>query len=115
MATSSAQASFDFEAWAEQISSQFRDLNMNEPGQWPLLPKLVAGLFAAVVVPVLAAQRKGSRKADQEPKLISRACASLRMSAMRKHSFSGKSRVSADSPPKTSFHGFCTPRRASVA
>lgn len=53
MATSSAQASFDFEAWAEQISSQFRDLNMNEPGQWPLLPKLVAGLFAAVVVVVI--------------------------------------------------------------
>lgn len=53
MATSSAQAGFDFEAWAEQISSQFRDLNMNEPGQWPLLPKLVAGLFAAVVVVII--------------------------------------------------------------
>lgn len=34
----------------EQARSQFRNLNMNEPGQWPVLPKAVAWLLAAVAV-----------------------------------------------------------------
>jgi type IV pilus assembly protein PilO len=34
----------------EQARSQFRNLNMNEPGQWPVLPKAVAWLAAAVAV-----------------------------------------------------------------
>jgi type IV pilus assembly protein PilO len=34
----------------EQARSQFRNLNMKEPGQWPVLPKAVAWLLAAVAV-----------------------------------------------------------------
>lgn len=34
-----------------EASSQFKGLNMNQPGQWPILPKLVA--FAAVAVACL--------------------------------------------------------------
>lgn len=37
-----------------QASSQFRDLNPNEPGQWPLLPKLAVWLAAAAMVVVMA-------------------------------------------------------------
>jgi type IV pilus assembly protein PilO len=37
----------------EQARSQFRNLNMNEPGQWPVLPKAVAW-FAAAAAVVLA-------------------------------------------------------------
>lgn len=37
----------------EQARSQFRNLNMNEPGQWPVLPKAAAWLAAAAVVVVL--------------------------------------------------------------
>ena len=33
------------------MSGQFKGLNPNEPGQWPILPKLAA--FAAVVVAVV--------------------------------------------------------------
>ncbi|MCW5610405.1 MAG: type 4a pilus biogenesis protein PilO [Rubrivivax sp.] len=36
----------------EQARSQFRNLNMNEPGQWPVLPKAVAWLAAAAAVVV---------------------------------------------------------------
>ena len=37
----------------EQARSQFRNLNMNEPGQWPVLPKAAAWLAAAVAVVVV--------------------------------------------------------------
>jgi len=42
--------SFDLNAWGQQAAEQFKGLNPNEPGQWPLLPKLAcfigAGLLA---------------------------------------------------------------------
>jgi type IV pilus assembly protein PilO len=45
---------FDFQALQEQVASQFRGLNPNEPGQWPLLPKALVWLAAAVLVVVIA-------------------------------------------------------------
>lgn len=44
----------DFQALQEQIASQFRGLNPNEPGQWPLLPKALVWAAAAIFVVVLA-------------------------------------------------------------
>jgi type IV pilus assembly protein PilO len=37
----------------ERAAGQFRGLNMNEPGQWPPLPKAVAFAFVAVAVVVI--------------------------------------------------------------
>lgn len=42
----------DVNAWFEQAQEQFRGLNPNEPGQWPLLPKL--GTFIVTALGVLA-------------------------------------------------------------
>jgi type IV pilus assembly protein PilO len=42
----------DFNTVFESASSQFRGLNPNEPGQWPLLPKVAT--WAAVVAAVVA-------------------------------------------------------------
>ncbi len=36
-----------------ELASQFRGLNPNEPGQWPILPRLATWLFAALAVVVL--------------------------------------------------------------
>ncbi len=44
--------SVDINAWFEGVAEQFRGLNPNEPGQWPLLPKLAA--FFVVVLAVIA-------------------------------------------------------------
>lgn len=44
---------FDLNAWFQDAQDQFKGLNPNEPGQWPLLPKLAVFLFAAVVVVAL--------------------------------------------------------------
>lgn len=41
---------FDLNAWFEDAQDQFRNLNTNEPGQWPILPKVTAFLFAAIAV-----------------------------------------------------------------
>lgn len=41
---------FDLNAWAAQAQDQFRGLNPNEPGQWPILPKITAFIFTAVAV-----------------------------------------------------------------
>jgi len=49
MATKSS--SVDVSRLFEQAADQFRGLNANEPGQWPILPKLAA--FAAVVLGVV--------------------------------------------------------------
>jgi type IV pilus assembly protein PilO len=43
------KTSFDLNAWGQQAAEQFRGLNVNEPGQWPLLPKLAAYAVATVV------------------------------------------------------------------
>ncbi|MEO8296660.1 MAG: type 4a pilus biogenesis protein PilO [Burkholderiales bacterium] len=46
--------SIDFESLQETIAAQFRGLNPNEPGQWPLLPKSLAWAAAGVLVIVIA-------------------------------------------------------------
>jgi type IV pilus assembly protein PilO len=50
MAKASKQ-NFDVTSFFEGAASQFRGINMREPGQWPLLPKLAA--FLAVVLVML--------------------------------------------------------------
>jgi type IV pilus assembly protein PilO len=45
------KASMDLNSVFAELSGQFRGLNPNEPGQWPLLPRLAT--FAAVVIAVL--------------------------------------------------------------
>ena len=40
----------DLNAWFADAQDQFRNLNLNEPGQWPILPKLAAFLFTGIVV-----------------------------------------------------------------
>jgi type IV pilus assembly protein PilO len=50
MATSRQNLNFDLESTLAQVRSQFRGLNLNEPGQWPALPKLAAGLVVALFV-----------------------------------------------------------------
>jgi type IV pilus assembly protein PilO len=42
--------SADMNTVFQDAASQFRGLNLDQPGQWPALPKLVAWLFAAAVV-----------------------------------------------------------------
>lgn len=53
MATQTKTPAFDVTASLEQIASQFRGLNRNEPGQWPLLPKLATWLLLGLMVLVL--------------------------------------------------------------
>lgn len=52
MATKRPSVNIDINAWFEGVAEQFRGLNPNEPGQWPLLPKLAA--FFVVVLAVIA-------------------------------------------------------------
>ena len=72
----SMNVNFDVNAWFAQAQDQFRGLNPNEPGQWPLLPKLAAFALTAVAVmalgwfAVLSGQNdelQGQR--DREPQL----------------------------------------------
>lgn len=49
-----ANLSVDLEGLFAEASTQFRGLNPNEPGQWPLLPKAAVWLAAAVLVVLLA-------------------------------------------------------------
>lgn len=46
-------AKFDFNAWMRDAGEQFKGLNPNEPGQWPLLPKLATFSVVAVIMVVL--------------------------------------------------------------
>jgi type IV pilus assembly protein PilO len=43
---------FDVTTLLDQAAAQFRNLNTNEPGQWPALPKAAAWLASAVAVVV---------------------------------------------------------------
>jgi type IV pilus assembly protein PilO len=43
----------DLNAWFEDAQAQFRNLNPNEPGQWPLVPKVTTFLFAALATVAL--------------------------------------------------------------
>lgn len=53
MVSTSKSQSFDLNAWFSELSDQFRDLNPNEPGQWPTAPKLTAyfvvGAFVCLI------------------------------------------------------------------
>jgi type IV pilus assembly protein PilO len=53
MATKAAPINVDLNSVFEGAASQFRGLNPNEPGQWPLLPKLAVWALVAVAVVVL--------------------------------------------------------------
>ena len=53
MATKSKNASVDLNSVFEGAASQFRGLNPNEPGQWPLLPKALTWSAVALVVVIL--------------------------------------------------------------
>jgi type IV pilus assembly protein PilO len=53
MATQAKDRSADFLAALRGGLGQFRDLNPNQPGQWPLLPRLTVWTFVAVIVVVL--------------------------------------------------------------
>jgi type IV pilus assembly protein PilO len=53
MATSKKSVNVDVAQAAGSVADQFRGLNPNEPGQWPLLPKLAVALVVAVVVAVV--------------------------------------------------------------
>ncbi len=53
MATKTASANMDLSRLFEQAGDQFRGLNMNEPGQWPPLPRIAAWLLVSVLVVVL--------------------------------------------------------------
>lgn len=50
MATHKQAINIDLNSVFESAASQFRGLNPNEPGQWPLLPKLATWLLAVVAV-----------------------------------------------------------------
>ena len=43
----------DLNAWFEDAQQQFRGLNPNEPGQWPILPKLLTFVVTAAAVVAL--------------------------------------------------------------
>ena len=53
MATKIKAPSVDLNSVFEGAASQFRGLNRNEPGQWPLLPKALT--FAVVALAVVVA------------------------------------------------------------
>src|SRR6476659_5021353 len=53
MATKNAVANVDLNSVFEGAAAQFRGLNPNEPGQWPILPKLATWLVLAVAVVVV--------------------------------------------------------------
>jgi type IV pilus assembly protein PilO len=47
-----ASKNIDLNSVFEQAAAQFRGLNSNEPGQWPLLPKLAVWLLVAATMVV---------------------------------------------------------------
>jgi type IV pilus assembly protein PilO len=52
MATKTASANLDLGHLFEQAGDQFRGLNLNEPGQWPILPRLAAWFLVSALVVV---------------------------------------------------------------
>ncbi len=53
MARNTTAPGFELSTYVDNAASQFRGLNMNEPGQWPPLPKAVAWLIAALLAVAL--------------------------------------------------------------
>jgi type IV pilus assembly protein PilO len=74
----STTSNFDVSSLLDQAAGQFRNLNPNEPGQWPTLPRLAAWLAAAAAVVAIgwflvlsAASDELDAARQQEPKLKS--------------------------------------------
>lgn len=55
----------DLNAWFADAQDQFRGLNPNEPGQWPILPKVTAGIVTGLVVLILGWFLLLSSQADE--------------------------------------------------
>src|SRR5690348_4867366 len=53
MATKPKAVNVDLNSVFEGAASQFRGLNPNEPGQWPVLPKALAFLGVGVIMVVV--------------------------------------------------------------
>ncbi len=53
MASKSINLKFDLNAWFQSFSEQFQGLDFKEPGQWPVAPKIVAGVVVAIIVVVV--------------------------------------------------------------
>ena len=54
MATSkSSTVGFELTSLFDQAAGQFRNLNVNEPGQWPTLPKVALWMLTVILVVVL--------------------------------------------------------------
>ncbi|MFM2052813.1 MAG: hypothetical protein RL456_850 [Pseudomonadota bacterium] len=53
MANTRVPMNIELDTLIDQVSSQFRNLNPNEPGQWPLLPKVLTWIVTTVAVVVL--------------------------------------------------------------
>ncbi|CAD5372591.1 Type IV pilus biogenesis protein PilO [Rubrivivax sp. A210] len=94
MAKASTQ-SFELSSYFENAAGQFRNLNPNEPGQWPVLPKTVAWLGAVLLAVVAGWFLMLSTATDeldasraQEPKLKedyrSRLAQAVNLSELRK-------------------------------
>jgi type IV pilus assembly protein PilO len=85
---------FEASRLLDSAAGQFRNLNANEPGQWPLLPKLAAWLgaaLAAVVVGWFLVNRAATLELEEaraaEPRLqadyVSRLRQAVNLSALR--------------------------------
>ena len=48
MAAKTSTLNVDIGTRFQAAAAQFRGLNMNEPGQWPTLPKVAAGLVVVI-------------------------------------------------------------------
>ncbi len=60
-----SNVNIDLNAWFADAQDQFRGLNPNEPGQWPILPKLASFLAAATAVVVVGWFLLLSTQADE--------------------------------------------------
>ena len=76
MATRAAPINVDLNSVFEGAVSQFRSLNPNEPGQWPMLPKILTWLAVAIVMVALgwffllsSAHDELNAERDKEPAL----------------------------------------------
>ncbi len=86
---------FEVSSFVDNAAGQFRNLNPNEPGQWPALPKAAAMLVSAAIVVALGWFLLLSNSTDeleasraQEPKLqadyVSRLRQAVNLSELRK-------------------------------
>ncbi|TDM08547.1 MAG: pilus assembly protein PilO [Ideonella sp. MAG2] len=76
MPTKSSNLNVDVGALFEGLSTQFRELNPREPGQWPLIPKMAAWIATALAVLFLGwifllsdADAELQAEMDKEPSL----------------------------------------------